>query len=54
MDLMKITSDFQIVVAFQNTYEEKVLKKYDIAPLEAIGWEGTYFLIKLTLKSIPT
>ena len=31
---------FQIVVAFQGTYEEKILKKYDVAPLQAIGWEG--------------
>lgn len=23
-------------------YEEKVLTDYDIAPLQAVGWEGTF------------
>ena len=23
-------------------YEEKILTKYDIAPLQAVGWEGKY------------
>jgi hypothetical protein len=40
---------FQIVVAFQGTYEEKILKKYDVAPLQAIGWEGNYLLFKCQL-----
>ena len=31
-----------IVLAFQVVFEEKLLKKYDIAPLEAVGWEGFY------------
>lgn len=39
-DIILITA--QIVVAFQGTYEEKILKKYDVAPLQAIGWEGFF------------
>ena len=31
-----------IVLAFQVVFEEKLLKKYAIAPLEAVGWEGFY------------
>ena len=29
-------------MAFQGTYEEKILKKYRVAPLQAIGWEGFF------------
>ena len=32
----------QIIVAIQNTYEERVLKKYDIHPMQAVGWEGFF------------
>ncbi len=39
-DIILITA--QIVVAFQGTYEEKILKKYDVAPLQAVGWEGFF------------
>jgi len=30
----------QIIVSLQMVYEEKVLTDYDIAPLQAVGWEG--------------
>ena len=33
---------FQIVVAFQGTYEEKLLKKYSVAPILAMGLEGFF------------
>merc|ERR1711962_1016067 len=32
----------QIVVAFQGTYEEKLLKKYSVAPILAMGLEGFF------------
>jgi len=32
----------QIVVAFQGTYEEKLLKKYNVAPVLAMGLEGFF------------
>ena len=35
---------FQVVVSLQMVYEEKILTKYDIAPLQAVGWEGNYIL----------
>ena len=38
---------FQIVVSFQMVYEEKILTKYDIAPLQAVGWEGNYILTSI-------
>ena len=31
----------QVIVSVQMVYEEKVLSRYAIAPLQAIGWEGT-------------
>ena len=34
----------QVIVSVQMVYEEKVLSRYAIAPLQAIGWEGTLAL----------
>ena len=30
----------QLIVSVQMVYEEKVLSGYNIAPLQAVGWEG--------------
>lgn len=35
----------QIIVACQMVYEEKVITKYNVPPLQAIGWEGEISLI---------
>jgi len=32
----------QIITAIQMVYEEKFISKYNIAPLQAVGWEGMY------------
>ena len=32
----------QVVVACQMVYEEKVITKHNVAPLQAVGWEGKY------------
>jgi len=39
----------QVVVSFQMVYEEKILTKYDIAPLQAVGWEGFWGFIGMSL-----
>ena len=48
-----IMSYIQVVVAFQSVYEEKVLVKYDIPPLLAVGWEGVFGFSVLSLLLIP-
>ena len=40
-------------MAFQSVYEEKVLVKYDIPPLLAVGWEGVFGFSVLSLLLIP-
>ena len=30
----------QVVVAAQMVYEEKYVKKHNVPPLQAVGWEG--------------
>jgi len=39
----------QVVMAFQGVYEEKILVKYDVNPLLAVGWEGLFGLTILTI-----
>jgi len=39
----------QVVVSFQMVYEEKILTKYDIAPLQAVGWEGFWGFLGMSL-----
>ena len=39
-DLLIITS--QVITAVQMVYEEKVVKKYNIPALQAVGWEGVW------------
>ena len=40
-------------MAFQSVYEEKVLVKYDIPPLLAVGWEGVFGFSVLSILLIP-
>jgi hypothetical protein len=37
----------QVVAASQMVLEEKFVSGLDIPALQAVGWEGTYFTIKL-------
>ena len=32
----------QIIASIQMTFEEKVVKKYDVPPLQGVGWEGIF------------
>jgi drug/metabolite transporter (DMT)-like permease len=43
----------QIIVAVQMTYEEKVVKKYQVPPLLAVGWEGIFGFSVLFLLQFP-
>ena len=35
----------QIIVAVQMVYEERVINRFVIHPLEAVGWEGNYLTV---------
>ena len=50
-DLLVITA--QVIVAVQMVYEEKVVKKYNISALQAVGWEGVWGLVFLSLFLVP-
>ena len=50
-DIMVVAA--QIFMSFQFVYEEKVLSSYDIAPLQAVGWEGLYGLIIMSVVLVP-
>ena len=55
-DLLIVTA--QVIVAVQMTYEEKVIKKYAVPPLQAVGWEGIFgfsilFLLQFVFYAIP-
>lgn len=50
-DIMIVVA--QIFMSFQFVYEEKVLSSYTIAPLQAVGWEGLYGLIIMSILLIP-
>ena len=39
----------QIIIAVQMTYEQKFIVKYDVPPLQAVGWEGIWGLTVLGL-----
>ncbi|XP_059085248.1 solute carrier family 35 member F6-like [Tigriopus californicus] len=43
----------QVIVATQMVYEEKFLAKYDVPPLQAVGWEGTFGFLTLATLLIP-
>jgi hypothetical protein len=42
----------QVVAATQMVLEEKFVSGLDIPALQAVGWEGKYFAIKLWQKII--
>ncbi|XP_077998239.1 solute carrier family 35 member F6-like [Glandiceps talaboti] len=43
----------QIIVAIQMVYEERFLTKYNVPPLQAVGWEGFFGFMFLSLLLIP-
>jgi len=43
----------QIIVASQMVYEEKVVSKYNVPALQAVGWEGTFGFLTLATLLIP-
>ncbi|KAL5014313.1 hypothetical protein ScPMuIL_008583 [Solemya velum] len=43
----------QIIVSVQMVYEERFIKKYNISPLQAVGWKGTFGFIVLGLLLVP-
>ena len=50
-DLLIIMS--QIVTAIQMIIEEKLLKKYKVPPLQAVGWEGLFGFVIVCLLLLP-
>lgn len=43
----------QLVSAVQMVYEEKVLRKYEVAPLQVVGLEGLFGFCALSLLLVP-
>ena len=43
----------QAITAVQMTVEEKLIKKYKVPPLQAVGWEGIFGFSVLTIALIP-
>jgi len=43
----------QVIVATQMVYEEKFISKYNVHPLKAVGWEGTFGFLTLSTLLIP-
>ena len=43
----------QVITAIQMTVEEKLIKKYEVPPLQAVGWEGTFGFFTLSVALIP-
>ena len=50
-DILVVCS--QLISSIQFVYTEKVLSQYSIHPLEAVGWEGFYGLIIMSLLLVP-
>lgn len=50
-DLLIITA--QIITACQMVIEEKFVSGLDIPPLQAVGWEGVFGFVTLSLLQIP-
>ena len=53
-----LASDFliimsQIITAIQMIIEEKLLKKYKVPPLQAVGWEGLFGFTTVCLLLLP-
>ena len=43
----------QVITAVQMTVEEKLIKKYKVPPLQAVGWEGVFGFFTLAIALIP-
>jgi len=43
----------QVLVASQMVYEEKVVSRYNVPALQAVGWEGTFGFLTLATLLIP-
>lgn len=43
----------QLIVASQMVYEERVVSKYNVPALQAVGWEGTFGFLTLATLLIP-
>ncbi len=43
----------QVIAAVQMTVEEKLIKKYKVPPLQAVGWEGIFGFSVLVLALVP-
>jgi len=43
----------QIITAAQMVYEEKYVVKNDIPPLQAVGWEGVFGFLMMSLLLVP-
>ncbi len=43
----------QVIAAVQMTVEEKLIKKYKVPPLQAVGWEGIFGFSVLALALVP-
>merc|ERR1719481_25655 len=43
----------QIIVASQMVWEQKVITKYNVPALQAVGWEGTFGFTTLALLLVP-
>ena len=43
----------QVITAIQMTVEEKLIKKYKVPPLQAVGWEGIFGFSVLAVAMVP-
>ena len=43
----------QVITAVQMTIEEKLIKKYKVPPLQAVGWEGIFGFFTVAIAMIP-
>lgn len=43
----------QAILAMQMVYEEKFISKYNIPPLQAVGWEGIFGFLTLSVLIVP-
>lgn len=43
----------QAIIAMQMVYEEKFVYKYNIPPLQAVGWEGVFGFLTLSVLIVP-
>ena len=54
----EVVGDIMILAAqgflsIQFVYEEKLMNTYDIVPLQAVGWEGIYGLMIISVLLVP-